>query len=157
MHKWEGLVDYFWFAAILTGIYFLWPGCSSDPVKSDPGREIVQSAYSQIGKRYVWGGESPSRGFDCSGLVWWVYRQHGIKLPRISRRQYHVGRTVRGNLVPGDLVFFTSSLGKGRYHVGLFAGGNTFIHAPQTGSRVRVDSISAYKWRKRFLCAKRIL
>lgn len=157
MQKLAAIIEYFWFAAILAGIYFLWPGCTSDSVKSSYGREVVQSAYSQIGKRYVWGSESPGNGFDCSGLVWWAYRQHGINLPRISRRQYQVGRTVRGSLVPGDLVFFRSSLGKGRYHVGLFAGENSFIHAPQTGSRVRIDSIKASKWRRRFLGARRVL
>jgi cell wall-associated NlpC family hydrolase len=161
-------------AAIVAGGSLLWPGCSPEPSKSRNRRStqivsktspaaqpkakgVVKTARSQLGKKYVWGGESPRTGFDCSGLVWWVFRQHGISLPRISWRQYHVGRTVRSHLAPGDLVFFRSSLGKGRYHVGIFTGGSSFIHAPQTGSFVRVESISTSKWRRRFVGARRII
>lgn len=164
-----------WLAAIVAGGLFFCAGCSpessggkhkrstrnisktSSAVAQSKAKKVVKTARSQLGKKYVWGGESPRTGFDCSGLVWWAFRQHGIYLPRISWRQYHVGRTVRRHLAPGDLVFFRSSLGKGRYHVGIFAGGSSFIHAPQTGSVVRVESISTSKWRGRFVGARRVI
>jgi len=170
----KNIIAIFGLAAIVAGVSLLCPGCSPEPSKSknkrstqiiskassaaqSKAKRVVKTARSQLGKKYVWGGESPRTGFDCSGLVWWVFRQHGISLPRISWKQYHVGSTVRRHLAPGDLVFFRSSLGKDRYHVGIFVGGSSFIHAPQTGSVVRVESISTSKWRGRFVGARRII
>ena len=172
--KIKNIVPILGLAAIVTGGLFFCPGCSPEPTggkhkkstriisktsssAQSKAKKVVKTARSQLGKKYVWGGESPRTGFDCSGLVWWVFRQHGIYLPRISWRQYHAGRTVRRHLVPGDLVFFRSSLGRGRYHVGIFAGASSFIHAPQTGSFVRIESISTSKWRGRFVGARRVI
>lgn len=100
----------------------------------------VGAAASQVGVKYTWGGASPSTGFDCSGLVMWAYAQVGISLPHSSYALYGAGTHVsRDQLAPGDLVFF-SGLG----HVGIYAGGGSFIHAPHTGSFVKYDSLSGY-------------
>ncbi len=70
---------------------------------------VVRTARTMIGAPYKWGGESPREGFDCSGLIWFSYRQHGITLPRVSWQQFSAGRAVsRSSLRPGDLVFTRS-------------------------------------------------
>ncbi len=100
----------------------------------------VGAAASQVGVKYTWGGASPSTGFDCSGLVMWAYAQVGISLPHSSYALYGAGPHVsRDQLAPGDLVFFN-----GLGHVGIYAGGGSFIHAPHTGSFVKYDSLSGY-------------
>src|SRR5258708_12001523 len=91
-----------------------------------------------LGVPYVWGGESPS-GFDCSGFVAYVYAQVGVSLPHYTGAQWNVGVPVsRGDLQPGDLVFFD-----GLGHVGLYIGGDQFIHSPHTGDVVRISSLNA--------------
>ena len=88
---------------------------------------------------YRWGGSSPS-GFDCSGLVYFVYGRLGVSLPRVTYSQWNAGRHVlRSELAPGDLVFFY-----GQSHVGIYIGGGRFIHAPHTGTSVRIDSLSGW-------------
>jgi cell wall-associated NlpC family hydrolase len=92
-----------------------------------------------LGVPYVWGGSSPS-GFDCSGFVMYVYSQMGVSLPHYTGAQWNVGVPVsRGDLQPGDLVFFD-----GLGHVGIYIGGNEFIHAPHTGTVVQVSSLSGW-------------
>ena len=91
-----------------------------------------------LGVPYVWGGASPS-GFDCSGLTMYVYAQLGISLPHYTGSQWSAGPHVsRDQLQPGDLVFFTPSLG----HMGMYVGGGSFIHAPHTGDVVKISSLS---------------
>jgi peptidoglycan DL-endopeptidase CwlO len=103
------------------------------------GERAVRVAEGYIGVPYVWGGESPS-GFDCSGLVQYVYGRLGVALPRTSYAQYAAGRHVtRAQLRPGDLVFFD-----GAGHVGIYAGGGRFIHAPHTGTRVQIGELSGW-------------
>ena len=100
---------------------------------------IADIAYNYLGVPYVWGGTSPS-GFDCSGLVQYCCRQAGISVSRTSSSQYYDGTPVsRDNLQAGDLVFFGSDL----HHVGIYVGGGSFIHAPQTGDVVKVSSLSS--------------
>ncbi|MFB7473361.1 NlpC/P60 family protein [Kitasatospora sp. NPDC056184] len=100
---------------------------------------IVQFAYSQLGKPYVWGATGPS-GYDCSGLTGAAYRAAGVKLPRVSQDQWNAGaRIARGDLQPGDLVFFYGDL----HHVGLYIGGGKMIHAPRTGKNVEILPIDA--------------
>jgi cell wall-associated NlpC family hydrolase len=107
------------------------------PVYRQPvGTRAVDFAKRFIGVPYRWGGSSPS-GFDCSGLVRYVYRRFGIDLPHSSYADYNLGRRVgRWALKPGDLVFF-SGLG----HVGLYVGKGRFIHAPHSGTRVQISRL----------------
>jgi peptidoglycan DL-endopeptidase CwlO len=103
------------------------------------GLRAVQIANKLTGIRYVWGGASPRSGFDCSGLVQYVYARLGIALPHYTVSQYRRGRAVsRSRLRPGDLVFFS-----GLNHVGIYAGGGKYIHAPRTGLTVRWASLSS--------------
>jgi len=102
------------------------------------GQRAVRLAAAEIGVPYRYGGSSPS-GFDCSGLVTYVYARLGIQLPHNAAAQYSYGRSVdRGHLKPGDLVFF-----HGLGHVGLYIGRGRIIHAPQTGERVEVQSLAS--------------
>ncbi|MFI7244526.1 C40 family peptidase [Streptomyces qinglanensis] len=97
----------------------------------------VGFARSALGKPYVWGGTGPA-GYDCSGLTQAAWRAAGVSLPRTTYSQIHAGRRVpRGDLAPGDLVFFYDSVS----HVGLYVGGGRMIHAPRPGTAVRVAPI----------------
>jgi cell wall-associated NlpC family hydrolase len=108
------------------------------PVRIPLGQRAVQLARKQLGVPYAWGGASPA-GFDCSGLVSWIYGRLGIRLPHNAAALYGVGRPIRlSALRPGDLVFF-SGLG----HVGLYIGHGRMIHAPQTGRNVEVEAFAA--------------
>ena len=94
-------------------------------------------AERYLGVPYVWGGASPS-GFDCSGLVMYVYAQLGVSLPHNAAAQYDMlAARPASDLEPGDLVFFY-----GLGHVGIYVGGGTFIHAPHTGTVVQFSSLS---------------
>ena len=100
---------------------------------------VVGIAMQYLGVPYVWGGSSP-RGFDCSGLVSYVFAQIGLSLPHSSYAQFGMGTPVSiSQLEPGDLVFFT-----GASHVGIYIGGGQFIHAPHTGDVVKISSLSGY-------------
>ena len=99
---------------------------------------IVRFARTYLGVRYSYGGTSPRSGFDCSGFTRFVYAHFGIALPHYSVAQFSVGRRVSaGDLRPGDLVFFD-----GLGHVGLYIGRGRFIHAPHSGTRVSIASLS---------------
>jgi len=104
------------------------------------GDEVARYARKFVGVRYRWGGMSPRSGFDCSGLVAFVYRHFGIPLPHYTVAQLAEGRHVpRRRVRPGDLLFF------GLGHVGLYVGHGRFIHAPHTGARVRVESLRGWR------------
>jgi cell wall-associated NlpC family hydrolase len=108
------------------------------PVRIPLGVRAVRLAQQQLGVPYRWGGSSPS-GFDCSGLVSWVYGQLGVGLPHNAAALYGVGRHVRlASMRPGDLVFF-SGLG----HVGLYIGHGRMIHAPQSGRNVEIEALGS--------------
>jgi cell wall-associated NlpC family hydrolase len=109
-----------------------------DPVRAPRG-SVVQIAMTKLGAPYRWGADGPD-AFDCSGFTMWVYAQVGVSLPHSSRAQYSCGERVsRANLRPGDLVFF----GRSRiHHVGIYVGGNRYIHAPHTGDVVRISSLN---------------
>jgi peptidoglycan DL-endopeptidase CwlO len=101
---------------------------------------VVRFARRFLGVRYVYGGASPSTGFDCSGFTRFVYSHFGIVLPHYSGGQFSMGRRVsRSGLRPGDLVFFD-----GVGHVGMYIGGGRFIHAPHSGTRVSVASLNGW-------------
>jgi len=100
---------------------------------------VVGIAMRYLGTPYVWGGASPA-GFDCSGLVVYVFSQIGVSLPHSTYALYGMGTPVsQGDLQPGDLVFF-SGLG----HMGIYVGGGSFIHAPHTGDVVKISSMSGW-------------
>ena len=99
-------------------------------------RVDVREAKRFLGLRYLWGGLS-AWGFDCSGLVWDVFRFHGVEIPRDADPQFRHGtRVARGSLRPGDLVFY----GTQRYvhHVAIYAGGGQMVEAPNSDSMVRL-------------------
>jgi septal ring factor EnvC (AmiA/AmiB activator) len=115
------------------------------------GRLAVRWALTQIGKPYRWGAAGPS-AYDCSGLTMRAYQSAGVRLPHSSRAQYSSGRRLQrlGELRPGDLLFF----GRGSrsiHHVGLYIGNGRMVHAPYSGTRVRVSSIA----RRNFIGAAR--
>lgn len=109
------------------------------------GGDVVAEAQKFLGTPYVWGGESPT-GFDCSGLVQYVYGQLGISVPRTSEEQALAGTPVASlaDATPGDLVFFAGSDGTATSpgHVGIYIGGGMMIDAPHTGTEVQVQPVS---------------
>ena len=112
------------------------------PPGSPKGVHAVALAERFLGTPYVWGGASPDGGFDCSGLVMYVYAQFGISLPHFTGYQWNVGRRLGQNdvLQPGDIVFFhMKSYGPG--HEGMYIGNGMFIHAPRTGDVVKISSL----------------
>lgn len=125
---------------------------------SSKAQAVVNMAYAQLGKPYVWGAEGPS-SFDCSGLMTYIFKQGaGISLPRTSSQQSGYGTTVsRSNLQPGDLIF-SSTDGSGKVsHVGVYVGNGQMIHAPKPGDVVKKTSINNSYWNKTYLWAKRVL
>jgi peptidoglycan DL-endopeptidase CwlO len=119
------------------------------------GYAISTTALGLRGAPYRNGGVDPS-GFDCSGFVKYVFEQHGVTMPRDTRRQYEVGAEVRPTaLAPGDLVFF-STVAPGASHVGIVVGGDQFVHAPSSRGVVRVEHLSSQYWSSRFVGARRV-
>jgi len=98
---------------------------------------VVPIALQYLGVPYVWGGSSPSTGFDCSGFIMYVFAQVGVSLPHHAASQFSYGTPVsRDQLAAGDLVFFD-----GLGHAGIYIGGGQFVHAPHTGDVVKISSI----------------
>jgi peptidoglycan DL-endopeptidase CwlO len=101
---------------------------------------VVGIAMKYLGVPYRWGGASPSTGFDCSGFTMYVFAQIGVSLPHYTGAQWAMGTPVsRSQLQPGDLVFFN-----GLGHMGIYVGGNNFIHAPHTGDVVKISSMTGW-------------
>lgn len=122
------------------------------PPSSGSGGGAASVAMRYIGVPYRWGGASPS-GFDCSGLVMYAYAQSGVSLPHSSYAQWGAGPHVsRDQLQPGDLVFFD-----GGGHVGIYLGGGSYVHAPHSGSNVRVDSLGGSWESSSYMGATRVL
>ncbi|WP_158534715.1 C40 family peptidase [Romboutsia maritimum] len=124
---------------------------------SDKVQKLLDTAYKQIGKPYVWGASGPS-SFDCSGLTSYVYRNAAnVTLPRVSRDQATVGTYVnKSQLQAGDLVFFNSD-GSSISHVGMYVGDSKFIHSPQPGDVVKVDNLNSSYYTRTFVTARRVL
>lgn len=121
----------------------------------DFGSRAAALARKQLGKMYQWGGSGPDR-FDCSGLVYFVYGNLGVSMPRVSEQQALMGREIpRKELQPGDLVYFATS-GSDINHVGIFLGRSKFVHAPRKGMPVRTDTLNNGWWRQKYRGARRL-
>jgi len=130
---------------------------SESAPSADPARDAVVYAMSLIGAPYRNGGTTPQSGFDCSGFVWYVYRQSaGIALPRSADEMGRSGQPVAANeLRPGDLVFY-NTLGRDFSHVGIYIGEDRFVHAPSNGGTVGIVSMRSAYWLQRYAGARRV-
>lgn len=132
------------------------PGEASQPtpVQSKLGQKVAELAEQQMGVPYLYGGDTPD-GFDCSGLVQYVYGQAGVKLPRTAEAQYNdTPRVARDALEPGDIVFFRSDSGS-LMHVGIYVGSHWFVHAPEGGKPVSGARLDGAYWYGHYLGAGR--
>ena len=103
------------------------------------------------------GGTTP-RGFDCSGLIWWAYRKHGITIPRLTEDQAKVGISVKKHAVqPGDIIIFKTCKGRSGLHTGMYTGNGQFIHSPTKGKRVRHDHMENTYWKKKLYVIRRVI
>ena len=130
---------------------------TSIPVAPPPdgtqASQVIAIAMQYLGVPYVWGGSSPSTGFDCSGLTSYAFAQIGVSLPHHAASQYGYGTPVsREDLQPADLVFFN-----GLGHMGMYIGGGQFIHAPHSGDVVKISSIYDSWYASTWVGARRIL
>lgn len=121
--------------------------------------DVLFRAIALVGTPYRWGGNTPDSGFDCSGLIDYIYRTSiGLQLPRTSQEMASMRGTrvaQQTQLLSGDLVFFGSA---GRIsHVGVYVGKGRFVHAPNSGGTVRLDDIDGPYWRSHFAYGKRVL
>ena len=133
------------------------PPAPAEPgATSEAGSGVAGIALSYQGVPYRNGGADPADGFDCSGFVWYVFARHGISVPRTVAEQFRVGMTVdRGDLHPGDLVFFNTT-GASPSHVGISIGGEQFVHAPSSTGEVRVERLGSSYWSGRIVGVRRI-
>ena len=131
---------------------------SATDVVLKSAQDVTDQALDLIGVRYKFGGQSPDKGLDCSGLVKYVFEHvTGAKLPRSARDQAMVGEKVdRDQLQPGDLVFFNTRRAAFS-HVGIYLGDNSFVHAPSKRSSVKVANMDGQYWKKRFDGARRLV
>lgn len=126
---------------------------------SEKSNDVLMRALGLVGTPYRYGGNSPDGGFDCSGLVDFVFRDAAnVILPRTTRELVNIDamRVERDELKPGDLVFFNPNSDRVS-HIGIYVGEGRFVHAPATGGTVRLDSLDSTYWRKCYVNAKRIL
>jgi murein DD-endopeptidase len=139
---------------------FALAACASTPPSSSIGStkpaadQAASLAAKMVGKPYKYGGASPS-GFDCSGLVYYSYKQAGVALPHNTAQQRAASRLVKvAELRRGDLLFFDQE-GKKHGHVGIYLGEGRFVHAPSSGKTVRSDALSNPYWKKHLTEARR--
>jgi len=121
--------------------------------------EVLSRAVNVLGTPYRWGGSSPSKGFDCSGLVKYAFRDvKAVELPRTSTAMAagHGEKVERKDLKPGDLVFFNLKSRRVN-HVAIYLGNDRFIHAPRRGKAVTIDSLKKPYWNTHYAVAKRVL
>jgi len=115
----------------------------------------------QVGKPYRWGGTSPNTGFDCSGLVYYAYKDLiRIKMPRTANEMYHLRDAApvkRGELETGDLVFFRINKRGAADHVGVYVGNGKFIQSPRTGEEIKITSLGEDYWQDHYVGARRVM
>ncbi|MFZ9196270.1 MAG: C40 family peptidase [Burkholderiales bacterium] len=133
------------------------PSAAAESGMLDQAQEIVLRALSFIGVRYKYGGTTPDTGFDCSGLIRYVFNQAtGKALPGNAREISQVGSSIdRTELKPGDLVFF-NTLRRPFSHVGIYLGDSRFVHAPSRGGKVEIVDMSDRYWQTRYNGARRL-
>ena len=124
-------------------------------------KTAMNKLMGQIGKPYRWGGNSPRTGFDCSGLVWYAYKDLvKFRIPRTANEMYHLrdaSPVNRGELESGDLVFFRTQ-GRGTAdHVGVYVGNGKFIQSPRTGQDIQITSLSEDYWQRHYVGARRVM
>ena len=150
-------------AGIIDDYFILAPGDYAAAMYAGAGdarlrQEILRTAERFLGVPYRWGGESTTEGFDCSGLTMVVYRLNGLDLPRTSADQWRAGRPVdRDEMDRGDLVFFATRGGSRISHVGIYLGGDLFLHAPRRGTVIQTDSLAGDYYRSRYVGARSYL
>ncbi len=150
-------------AGIISDYYLVAPESYALAKRDELGEEylrdqLLDTAAEFVGIRYKWGGVSQEDGFDCSGLTMAVYQLNGLDLPRTSKSQFHSGKPVdKDELKKGDLVFFATRGGKRITHVGIYAGNNTFIHAPRKGKQIETSSLSSKYFASHFIGARTFL
>lgn len=120
--------------------------------------DVLFEAFSHVGTPYRYGGSSPQTGFDCSGLIHYVFNKAaGVTLPRTTSGLYSLQSPgAKAPLQPGDLLLFATS-GRKVDHAGIYVGDGRFLHAPSSGGKVRVDSLHAGYWQRTYLGARRVL
>jgi cell wall-associated NlpC family hydrolase len=136
------------------------PVFTSSQTFSPVAEDVLFRALGLVGTPYRWGGNTPDSGFDCSGLIGYVYHDAaGITLPRSTREM--IGMRAQdvdqSALQTGDLIFFATQGGSQVSHAGIYVGEGRFVHAPATGGTVKLDSLSKAYWQKAYLSAKRVL
>lgn len=135
---------------------------SRQPIEIQASAPVVRSAHPAVelamnflGTPYKRGSSNPSTGFDCSGLVYYVFKQLQVQLPRRAKDIFaRLDHVAREELKPGDLLFFHTYARLS--HVGVYIGEGMFVHAPRTGESVKVDAMSSSYYRKRFAGARRV-
>lgn len=152
------LSTHVWAMVLLLLASVLLSACSSVPPKEKTASVIAMkagnTAVNMLGKPYRYGGESP-KGFDCSGLVYYSFSRAGMQVPRSSEAQRKAARPVPLNhLLRGDLLFFDQN-GRPSSHVAIYVGDGSFVHAPSSGKRVRIDYLHDAYWKKHFVDARR--
>ena len=152
-----------WYRVLLDGkigyLYSAYVALDSDkPVTTEAVSTILDLARDQLGIAYVYGGASPSTGFDCSGLVYYCFTTNGYSMNRTASGQYRQGTDVaKEELQPGDLVFFASTGGWYIGHVGIYLGDGEFIHASSGGRRIMINKLSETYWTKYYYGARRLI
>jgi len=157
-----------WRPGMMGGSEGLWPLATealmaemTSPRVEATVHKVIQRLKLQLGKPYVWGGQTPDQGFDCSGLIYYAYNKLlSQKLPRTANGMFQDQRLKRINqrqLQRGDLVFFSIKSQDRADHVGVYLGDGQFIEAPRTGLNIRISQLTDNYWQDHFLGAKRIL
>ena len=124
--------------------------------ESPASHPAVELARTLLGIPYRWAGADPARGFDCSGLVYYVFNQLQVRIPRMQRDLFKSAEQVgRSDLQPGDLLFFNTFARLS--HVGIYIGEGRFIHAPRRGHNVTIESLDSKYYQGRYAGARRVM